>query len=64
MDLSNNICFYCNKKIKLISFLCKCNEIFCIKHKNPEDHNCKFNYQEFGKKQIKEKNPLIINKKI
>jgi len=46
MDCSANIhfCAFCNKKIKLIPFSCKCNLEFCIKHKNPEDHDCKFDF--------------------
>ncbi len=34
----------CNKKLKLIQFKCKCNKVFCMKHKMPEIHNCSFDY--------------------
>jgi predicted nucleic acid binding AN1-type Zn finger protein len=65
MDCSANIhfCAFCNKKIKLIPFSCKCNLEFCIKHKNPEDHDCKFDFKELGKKIIKTNNPIIKSSK-
>ena len=34
-------CFYCRKK-SLIMIKCKCGNLFCIKHKCPESHNCSF----------------------
>ena len=57
-------CYNCNKKTGLITILCKCNQNFCIKCKNPEQHNCTFNFKEYEKK-ILEKNMIkVIKKKI
>ena len=28
-------CYYCNKKLKMIHFTCRCNHKFCIVHQNP-----------------------------
>lgn len=36
----------CNEKITLISFTCKCDGIFCIKHKNPSSHECTYDYKK------------------
>ena len=36
-------CYYCNKKLKMIDFTCRCNHKFCILHQNPQNHNCSFN---------------------
>ena len=57
----------CNKKIKSIEYItnkCKCQLLFCNKHKMPEQHDCKFNYIEHGKNSIKIKNPIVVNSKI
>ena len=33
----------CNKSIKIMSFECKCKNIYCINHRLPESHMCKYN---------------------
>lgn len=38
-------CDYCNKKLKIINFKCRCNKTFCKKCFHPEDHKCTFNYK-------------------
>ena len=35
----------CNKKLKLTDIKCKCDLIFCSKHRMPENHNCSFNFK-------------------
>ena len=35
----------CNKKINVIKFTCKCGKDFCIKHKDPEEHMCMFDFR-------------------
>lgn len=47
-------CAFCNKKLKIINFTCKCELKFCILHQNPHQHNCKFD-------SVKEKKQFIIN---
>ena len=42
-------CSFCKKKI-LMEYKCKCDKIFCLKHRNPNKHECKFNFVEFYKK--------------
>ena len=39
------MCENCKKKINIIKFTCKCGKDFCIKHKDPESHNCTFDYR-------------------
>ena len=34
-------CSFCNKKLKLISYSCKCEGKFCEKHRYTHTHNCK-----------------------
>ena len=47
-------CSLCNKKLKMIHFICKCELKFCILHQTPHQHNCQFDA-------VKEKKQLIIN---
>lgn len=48
---SNNMnkCKACNKSLKLIDITlgkCKCKNVYCKKHKMPEDHKCSYNYKD------------------
>ncbi len=36
----------CIKKIKLTDYPCKCNKIYCINHRLPEEHDCDFNFKQ------------------
>lgn len=42
----SNRCVVCNKKLGLLPFVCKCEGLYCTKHRHPEDHNCTFNHKE------------------
>ena len=35
-------CSFCNKKLKLIHFTCKCEKLFCSNHRYAHSHNCTF----------------------
>lgn len=36
----------CRKKITMLNqFKCRCDLIFCTKHKLPEFHNCKYDFK-------------------
>ena len=45
-------CSFCNKKIGIISYPCKCEGIFCALHRYTHSHNCPS--KEDKKKEIKE----------
>ena len=55
-------CGKCNKEL-MIHYECKCNKVFCRKHKFPEDHNCKYNFKKDFEEKLKINNPKIINNK-
>ena len=40
-----NNCFYCDKKLKLIHYKCKCKNLYCVKHRLPQSHDCKFDFK-------------------
>ena len=52
------------KKIELMSFLCKCEKNFCIKHRFSDSHDCSFNYKLEAKEQLKDANPIIAPQKV
>lgn len=57
-------CTFCNKKLGVMPFKCRCNELFCLEHRYPESHNCKFDYKLLGKDELTKKNPQVIANKI
>lgn len=56
-------CSKCNKKI-MLEFKCRCEKVFCIKHKNPEDHKCTFDFVADAKKKLAKKNIKVVNEKL
>ncbi len=61
----NNIqCSICNKKLKITSIKCKCNNYFCKKHKDEKLHNCTFEYKKNNINLLEKNMPIIISEKI
>lgn len=54
----------CRKKLKLTDFKCRCNMIFCSKHRYPEEHDCNFNYKYYTEEILKKNNPKINSNKL
>jgi predicted nucleic acid binding AN1-type Zn finger protein len=59
-------CIACNVKLTLVNqaIACRCNNLFCSKHLFPENHQCKFDYKEYGRKILVENNPGIFITKV
>lgn len=57
-------CQKCNKKLKMMSFICKCNLKFCLEHQNPHNHNCTYDYKTEKCKIIEKNNPKLGSKLI
>jgi len=59
-------CSFCNKKLKLISYSCKCKGQFCAEHRYIHTHNCtSLNKKiEESKKNIENNNPVINHSKV
>jgi hypothetical protein len=55
-------CFKCKKKTGIMAHTCKCNLIFCIKCRLPEQHNCTFDFKTEGK-ELLEKNLVKVEAK-
>ena len=55
-------CKVCQKKILEIYkdiCLCKCNNLFCMKHISSSVHQCTYLYHDEHKKDIQDKLPLV-----
>jgi AN1-type zinc finger protein 5/6 len=58
-------CLFCNKKLGLITFNCKCGGMFCVAHQTTHSHNCKSNEkQEETKKNLEKSNPSVLINKV
>ena len=59
-------CSFCNIKLKIISYTCKCEGNFCDKHRYTHTHNCKSLQKKIdeSKQLIKNNNPLMIHSKV
>ena len=52
-------CHQCRKKLKILTFACKCGHTFCSKCRYPSDHQCTFDYVAENKKKLEKDNPKI-----
>ena len=46
-------CFKCNKKLKMAEELvgkCRCNNLYCMKHRISSQHSCTFDFKNDNKK--------------
>jgi len=59
-----NKCHFCKHKLTLINFDCRCKKTFCLTCKNPEIHNCTYNYFDHSKKLLENKLVKVSNAKI
>eukprot|EP01026_Neomeris_dumetosa_P027431 TRINITY_DN2229_c0_g1_i1.p1 TRINITY_DN2229_c0_g1~~TRINITY_DN2229_c0_g1_i1.p1 ORF type:complete len:221 (-),score=14.15 TRINITY_DN2229_c0_g1_i1:575-1237(-) len=57
-------CWSCKKKIGIQGVQCRCGYVFCYSHRQPEDHECSFDFRHFDRQQLASNNPQIIASKI
>ena len=59
-------CSFCNKKLKIISYSCRCEGQFCDKHRYTHTHDCQSLQKKIdeSKELIKNNNPLMIHSKV
>lgn len=48
-------CTVCKRKVGLLGFQCKCENIYCSTHRYAEVHNCSFDYKAEGAMLLKKK---------
>eukprot|EP00466_Bigelowiella_natans_P021231 jgi/Bigna1/91293/estExt_fgenesh1_pg.C_950064 len=61
---NKNRCFFCNRKVGILGFECRCMFTFCDKHRFPDAHNCKFDYKQQHKNKLKKDNQALSREKI
>jgi len=57
----------CRKKLKITDQAigkCRCERIFCSKHRHFESHDCDFDFMEHGKDILAKSNKKVVNDKL
>ncbi|CAF2524451.1 unnamed protein product [Rotaria sp. Silwood2] len=49
----------CNKKLGLTGFDCRCGGQFCPIHRYANEHECTFDYKEYGQNEIRKNMPVV-----
>ena len=57
-------CGNCQKTLGIYGFLCKCEAMYCKKHRLPESHQCSYDFAAEGRKQLQKNNPIVAKEKI
>jgi hypothetical protein len=50
--------------VGLLGFSCKCEYVFCGKHRYAEDHQCPFDYRNLHQEKLAKENPVVKNDKL
>jgi hypothetical protein len=45
-------CFSCETKVGYLGFLCKCEYIFCGKHRHFSEHSCTFDFRAYDRQKL------------
>lgn len=45
-------CGSCNAKVGLLGFACRCDGLFCAKHRHAKEHNCAFDFKTFDRQNL------------
>ncbi|MQL83334.1 hypothetical protein Taro_015837 [Colocasia esculenta] len=53
-----NRCSFCNKRVGLMGFKCRCGDVFCSVHRYSDKHDCAFDYRGAGQEAIAKANPI------
>ncbi|KAE8734835.1 Zinc finger A20 and AN1 domain-containing stress-associated protein 4 [Hibiscus syriacus] len=64
VQVKQNRCLSCKKRLGLTGFKCRCGMVFCGIHRYPEQHACTFDFKGMGKQQIAKANPLVKGEKL
>eukprot|EP00095_Tigriopus_kingsejongensis_P010513 maker-scaffold45_size475391-snap-gene-1.12 protein:Tk10513 transcript:maker-scaffold45_size475391-snap-gene-1.12-mRNA-1 annotation:"an1-type zinc finger protein 4-like" len=55
----------CKKKLNITNgFPCRCQKVFCAKHRHAELHDCTYDYKKEGRKILERDNPVITLPKL
>lgn len=57
----------CQKKLTIVEQTtgkCKCQNVFCMKHRFPKQHKCTFDHRGSAKEILIKNNPVVKSQKI
>lgn len=57
-------CGVCRSKLGLTGFKCRCDNMYCDKHRYADDHSCTFDYVSMHKEQLTKDNPVVVAAKL
>mmetsp|Transcript_46361 Transcript_46361/g.91939 ORF Transcript_46361/g.91939 Transcript_46361/m.91939 type:complete len:237 (-) Transcript_46361:13-723(-) len=62
LDSGKPRCGTCSRRISLVESLmpCRCDLVFCERHRPPESHNCQFDWQNMQRQKVARENPMVI----
>ncbi len=61
---SRNRCNFCNKKLGLTIFECKCGGNYCTKHRYDFEHECDYDHKKDSKNKLRIQLPKIRNSQV
>ncbi|KAI8871496.1 hypothetical protein GQ42DRAFT_161991 [Ramicandelaber brevisporus] len=59
-------CFFCKGKVPLVKQItnkCKCEFVYCDSHKQPNQHECTFDFAQHGRENLTKLNPKVAENK-
>lgn len=63
IQTNTNRCWHCKKKVKLMGVKCRCGYTFCAKCRQPEDHECDFDFQANQQRILSAANPQLVTER-
>jgi predicted nucleic acid binding AN1-type Zn finger protein len=64
---NKNACTMCQIKLSLLQMTtgkCRCENVYCMKHRMPENHECTYDFKLNGKEELKKQNPSVLRPKL
>eukprot|EP00747_Dinoflagellata_sp_TGD_P073810 gnl/TRDRNA2_/TRDRNA2_158065_c0_seq1.p1 gnl/TRDRNA2_/TRDRNA2_158065_c0~~gnl/TRDRNA2_/TRDRNA2_158065_c0_seq1.p1 ORF type:complete len:234 (+),score=37.99 gnl/TRDRNA2_/TRDRNA2_158065_c0_seq1:63-764(+) len=59
---ANRSCGQCARRISLVESImkCRCGLVFCEKHRDPEKHDCSFDWKAAQRRKVEKENPQVV----
>lgn len=57
-------CTTCRAKLGLLGFECRCERMFCDKHRHPDEHECTFDHKADNKRVLEARNKRVVADKV
>lgn len=57
-------CWKCKRNVGFTGVRCRCDFVFCGKHRHDYQHNCTFDYHGAAEEQLRKSNPTVFSPKV